>query len=119
MSLIVKLIIISDKMDIVPSNTIYVNNINEKVKKNVLKRMLSMVFSQYGKVIQIVACKGLKLRGQVGPDLNSSNKYILLIILFCLCQAWVVFQDVSSATNALRGKQGFNFYGKPLVRVNV
>ena len=69
-------------MDIVPSNTIYVNNINEKVKKNVLKRMLSMVFSQYGKVIQIVACKGLKLRGQVGPDLNSSNKYIILIILF-------------------------------------
>ena len=52
-------------MEIVPSNTIYVNNINEKVKKNVLKRMLSMVFSQYGKVIQIVACKGLKLRGQV------------------------------------------------------
>lgn len=52
-------------MEIAPSNTIYLNNINEKIKKHVLKKMLHMVFSQYGKVIQIVACKGLKLRGQV------------------------------------------------------
>ena len=74
------------------SNTIYINNINEKIKKNSLKRLLNMIFSQYGRVIQIVACKGLKLRGQ----------------------AWVVFQDASSATNAIRGKNGFNFYGKPL-----
>ena len=75
-----------------PSQTLYINNINEKIKKNVLKKMLNMVFSQYGRILQIVACKGLKLRGQ----------------------AWVLFSDVSSATNALRGKQGFNFYGKPL-----
>lgn len=75
-----------------PSQTLYINNINEKIKKNVLKKMLNMVFSQYGRILQIVACKGLKLRGQ----------------------AWVLFSDVSSATNALRGKQGFNFYGKSL-----
>uniref|UniRef100_A0A7S0SQW6 RRM domain-containing protein n=1 Tax=Chromulina nebulosa TaxID=96789 RepID=A0A7S0SQW6_9STRA len=54
--------------------------------------MLYMIFSQYGKVIDIIACKGLKLRGQ----------------------AWVVFQDITTATNALKGKQGFNFFGKPL-----
>lgn len=76
-----------------PSQTLYVNNINEKVKSDVLKRMLYMIFSQYGKVVDIIAKKGLKLRGQ----------------------AWVVFQTVSSATNALRGKQGFSFYGKPMV----
>lgn len=52
-------------MEIHPSQTVYINNINEKVKKDVLKRMLHMIFSQYGKVIEIVACKGLKLRGQV------------------------------------------------------
>lgn len=53
-----------------------------------------MVFSQYGKVTDVIAKKGLKLRGQ----------------------AWVVFEEESSAVNALRGKQGFSFYEKPLVR---
>ena len=68
-------------MDIIPSPTLYINNINEKIKKDVLKKMLYMLFSQYGKVVQITACKGIKLRGQ----------------------AWVLFQDASAATNALRG----------------
>lgn len=52
-------------MEIAPSQTLYINNLNEKVKKNVLKKLLYMVFSQYGRVTQIVACKGIKLRGQV------------------------------------------------------
>ena len=52
-------------MDVVPSQTLYVNNLNEKVKKDVLKKTLYAVFSQYGKVIEIVACRGVKLRGQV------------------------------------------------------
>jgi len=76
----------------VPSQTLYINNLNEKIKKPVLKKLLYMVFSQYGKVIQIVACKGIKLRGQ----------------------AWVVFQDPSAATNALKGKQGFMFHDKQM-----
>lgn len=80
-------------MERMPSQTLYVSNINEKVKSDVLKKMLYMMFSQYGRVVDIVAKKGLKLRGQ----------------------SWVVFQNVSSATNALRGKQGFSFYGKPMV----
>lgn len=80
-------------MEILPSQTLYINNVNEKIKSDVLKKMLYMIFSQYGKVVDIVAKKGLKLRGQ----------------------SWVVFQETSAATNALRGKQGFNFYGKPMV----
>lgn len=84
-------------MEIVPSQTLYINNVNEKIKSDVLKKMLYMMFSQYGKVVDIVAKKGLKLRGQ----------------------SWVVFQDVSAATNALRGKQGFIFYGKPMVSLIV
>lgn len=32
-------------------------------------------------------------------------------------QAWVVFQDAPAALSALKGKQSFNFYGKPLVGV--
>ena len=51
--------------EIAASQTLYINNINEKVKKLELKKSLYMLFSQYGKVIEIIACKGLKLRGQV------------------------------------------------------
>lgn len=55
------------------NQTIYVNNLNEKIKKDVLKKMLYMLFSQYGRVKQIVACKGIKMRGQVIvlPKLNT------------------------------------------------
>jgi RNA recognition motif-containing protein len=56
---------ISAAMEAEPNQTIYVKNINEKVKKDVLKKQLYMLFSQYGRVKQIVACKGIKLRGQV------------------------------------------------------
>jgi RNA recognition motif-containing protein len=52
-------------MEITPSQTLYVNNINEKIKKDVLKKTLYALFSQYGKVIEIVACKGIRMRGQV------------------------------------------------------
>lgn len=60
-----------------PNPTIYINNINEKIKKQALKKLLYMLFSQYGKVVQIIACKGLKMRGQVKQSgfskfLNSS-----------------------------------------------
>lgn len=30
-------------------------------------------------------------------------------------QAFVVFKDIASATNALRSMQGFPFYDKPMV----
>lgn len=52
-------------MEVTPSQTLYVNNINEKIKKDSLKKTLYALFSQYGKVIEIVACKGIRLRGQV------------------------------------------------------
>eukprot|EP01033_Poteriospumella_lacustris_P007344 gene7347-5281_t len=79
-------------MEADPHPTLYINNINEKIKKDALKKLLYMLFSQYGKVRQIIACKGLKMRGQ----------------------AWVIFDNASSAANALKGKQGFKLYGKEL-----
>jgi RNA recognition motif-containing protein len=51
--------------DQTPSHTLYVNNLNEKIKKDVLKKSILSVFSQFGKVIDIVACRGIRLRGQV------------------------------------------------------
>lgn len=80
-------------MEVIPSQTLYVNNLNEKIKKDVLKKTLYMLFRQYGKVIEIVACKGFSRRGQ----------------------AFIVFEDTAAATQALRSKQGFNFYDKPMV----
>jgi RNA recognition motif-containing protein len=59
-------------MELEPNQTIYIKNINEKVKKDVLKKQLYMLFSQYGKVKQIVACKGIKLRGQVCTRILAS-----------------------------------------------
>ncbi|XP_072046042.1 U2 small nuclear ribonucleoprotein B''-like [Amphiura filiformis] len=79
-------------MNIPPNNTIYINNLNEKIEKVELKKSLYAIFSQFGQILDIVALKTLKMRGQ----------------------AFVVFRDVTSATNALRSMQGFPFYDKPM-----
>lgn len=79
-------------MDIRPSHTIYINNLNEKIKKEELKKSLYAIFSQFGQILDIVALKTLKMRGQ----------------------AFVIFNEINSATNALRSMQGFPFYEKPM-----
>ncbi|KAG0485840.1 hypothetical protein HPP92_009919 [Vanilla planifolia] len=78
--------------DIPPNQTIYIKNLNEKVKKEELKRSLYALFSQYGRILDVVALKTDKLRGQ----------------------AWVVFSEVTAASNAVRQMQSFPFYDKPM-----
>jgi U2 small nuclear ribonucleoprotein B'' len=58
-----------------------------------LKRSLYSLFSAYGRILDIVALKTMKMRGQ----------------------AFVVFKEIQSATSAMRGLNGFNFYDKPMV----
>ena len=58
-----------------------------------LKKSLYAIFSQFGEILEIVAAKNLKARGQ----------------------AFIVFKDINSASNALRSMQGFPFYEKPMV----
>lgn len=58
-----------------------------------LKKSLYAIFSQFGQIMDIVALKTLKMKGQ----------------------AFVIFKDIASATNALRSMQGFPFYEKPMV----
>ena len=58
-----------------------------------LKKSLYAIFSQFGPIVDIVALKLMRLRGQ----------------------AWVIFKEINSATNALRSMQGFPFYDKPMV----
>ncbi|XP_041108873.1 U2 small nuclear ribonucleoprotein B''-like [Polyodon spathula] len=79
-------------MDIRPNHTIYINNVNDKIKKEELKRSLYALFSQFGQIVEIVALKTMKMRGQ----------------------AFVVFKELASATNALRQMQGFPFYNKAM-----
>ncbi|KAL9684940.1 hypothetical protein QQ045_022382 [Rhodiola kirilowii] len=78
--------------DTPPNMTIYINNLNEKIKLEELKKSLHAVFSQFGKILEVLAFKTLKHKGQ----------------------AWVVFEDAASATSALRQMQGFPFYDKPM-----
>ncbi|KAF9596449.1 hypothetical protein IFM89_011278 [Coptis chinensis] len=62
--------------DVPPNQTIYIKNLNEKVKKDELKRSLYALFSQYGRILDVVTLKTAKLRGQ----------------------AWVVFSEVTTAS---------------------
>ena len=62
-----------------------------------LKKSLYAVFSQFGVILDIVALKTLKMRGQ----------------------AFVVFKDISSATQAKNSMQGFPFYNKPMVSITM
>ena len=52
------------------------------------------MFAQFGKIAHVKCMKTNKLRGQ----------------------AWIIFADITSATNALRSLQGFPFFEKNIVR---
>uniref|UniRef100_A0A061R1M4 U2 small nuclear ribonucleoprotein B n=1 Tax=Tetraselmis sp. GSL018 TaxID=582737 RepID=A0A061R1M4_9CHLO len=78
--------------DIPPNQTLYINNLYEKVKKEELKKCIYALFSQFGKILDVVALKTYRLRGQ----------------------CWVVFADVAAATNAMRSLQGYPLYDKPM-----
>lgn len=78
-----------------PNQTLYVNNLNDKINPETLKKSLREVFAAFGGITDIIAMKSLRRRGQ----------------------AWIIFKGVSSATNALRSLQGFPFYNKPM-RIN-
>ncbi|TKA73036.1 hypothetical protein B0A49_04605 [Cryomyces minteri] len=75
-----------------PSQTLYCTNVNDKLHKADLRRALYTLFSTYGPVLDVVALKTMKMRGQ----------------------AHVVFRDVHASTQAMRALQGFDFFGKEL-----
>uniref|UniRef100_A0A3B3C3N7 U1 small nuclear ribonucleoprotein A n=1 Tax=Oryzias melastigma TaxID=30732 RepID=A0A3B3C3N7_ORYME len=75
-----------------PNHTIYINNLNEKIKKDELKKSLYAIFSQFGQILDILVARNIKMKGQ----------------------AFVIFKEINSASNALRSMQGFPFYDKPM-----
>ncbi|KAF9094802.1 hypothetical protein BGX29_009353 [Mortierella sp. GBA35] len=76
-----------------PSPSLYIKNLNEKIKLDVLKKSLKALFGQYGEVLEIVAHANIRMRGQ----------------------AFVIFEDKEFAIKALAEVQGFPLYGKPMV----
>ncbi|KAF4619353.1 hypothetical protein D9613_005213 [Agrocybe pediades] len=75
-----------------PNTTLYLKNLNDKVNKDELKTQLYALFTTYGKIIDIIASKSQKMRGQ----------------------AFLVFTDLASATSAMRACDGMMFYDKPM-----
>ncbi|OCH92203.1 RNA-binding domain-containing protein [Obba rivulosa] len=75
-----------------PNETLYIKNLNDKVNKEELRLQLYALFTTYGRVVDIVAIKNQKMRGQ----------------------AFLVFSDLASATAALRACEGIVFYDKPM-----
>ncbi|CAF2065906.1 unnamed protein product, partial [Brassica napus] len=57
-----------------------------------LKKSLNAVFSRFGKIVEVLAFKTLKHKGQ----------------------AWVVFDNPEPASNAISKMNGFPFYNKPM-----
>lgn len=76
-----------------PNSTLYVKNIDWKVKKGLLRRALYSLFTRHGKVLEVIALRRDGLRGQ----------------------AFVIFDNVQAATAALQAEQGFTLFGKDLV----
>ena len=76
-----------------PNATLYIKNIDWKVKKALLRRALYSLFTRHGKVLEIIVLRRDGLRGQ----------------------AWVIFDDVQAATDALQALQGFTLFGRDLV----
>ncbi|KAK3323553.1 hypothetical protein B0T22DRAFT_154559 [Podospora appendiculata] len=75
-----------------PVATVYVRNLEERVKPEPLKEALRAIFSEYGNIIDIVAKTNLKAKGQ----------------------AFIVFEDPESAANAIEEVQGFELFEKPM-----
>lgn len=74
------------------NQTIYVQNLDDKIKLDELRRTLYSLFSSCGAILDINARKTQKFRGQ----------------------AWIVFDDIAAATKAVQLYNGAPFYGKPL-----
>jgi U2 small nuclear ribonucleoprotein B'' len=70
-----------------------VTNLPDKLQKADLRLSLYYLFSTYGPVMDVVALKTMKMRGQ----------------------AHIAFRDIQASTQAMRALQGFEFFGKEMV----
>ncbi|SBT71130.1 U2 small nuclear ribonucleoprotein B'', putative [Plasmodium malariae] len=79
-----------ESFDIPPNQTLYVNNLEEKINVNDLKYLLYEFFCPYGNVLDVVLKKSNRLRGQ----------------------AFVIFSNIASSTLAYKNLKGKSFLNK-------
>ena len=75
-----------------PNETLYVNNLNEKIKVDELKINLFHLFSEFGDIIEINCRKSQKMKGQ----------------------AFIVYKDLNCSTNAKFSLNNTIFLGKKI-----
>ncbi|KAM0418607.1 hypothetical protein ACHAPT_012506 [Fusarium lateritium] len=75
-----------------PISTVYVQNLEERVKLETVTEALRTIFSEFGNVVDVVAKKNLKAKGQ----------------------AFIVFDDPESARSAIEEVDGFELFDKPM-----
>lgn len=78
--------------DIMPNHTLYLNNINEKIKLDELKQTIYHLFTQFGDILEVNAQKRFRMKGQ----------------------AFVVFRDINAATAAKNALDNATLFSKPL-----
>ncbi|KAH8827538.1 hypothetical protein DL96DRAFT_1669041 [Flagelloscypha sp. PMI_526] len=76
-----------------PSETLYIQNLNERVKPATLKITLTNLFTNFGPVLSVVAHSNLRMRGQ----------------------AFVSFSSSETAATAKKEVNNFPLYGKPMI----
>eukprot|EP01053_Blabericola_migrator_P000328 Blabericola_migrator_1__327@NODE_1084_length_5492_cov_106_716682_g643_i1_p5_GENE_NODE_1084_length_5492_cov_106_716682_g643_i1NODE_1084_length_5492_cov_106_716682_g643_i1_p5_ORF_typecomplete_len161_score37_49RRM_1/PF00076_22/7e14RRM_5/PF13893_6/9_5e12DUF4523/PF15023_6/1_6e06Calcipressin/PF04847_12/7_1e05Limkainb1/PF11608_8/0_00024RRM_8/PF11835_8/0_0043RRM_occluded/PF16842_5/0_0076Nup35_RRM_2/PF14605_6/0_015RRM_3/PF08777_11/0_018PHM7_cyt/PF14703_6/0_021Nup35_RRM/PF05172_13/0_065RL/PF17797_1/0_072_ len=81
-------------MTLQPCRTLYVNNLNDRIKIPKLQEELKAKFSAFGEIVNILMMKSFWRRGQ----------------------AFVSFKEQEAATQALEALQGQILEGKPMVR---
>ncbi|KAH7173637.1 uncharacterized protein B0J16DRAFT_350555 [Fusarium flagelliforme] len=75
-----------------PISTVYVQNLEERVKLESMVEALRTIFSEFGNVVDIIAKKNLRAKGQ----------------------AFIVFDNPDSARDAIEEMDGFELYDKPM-----
>ncbi|KAJ3363909.1 hypothetical protein HDU91_002807 [Kappamyces sp. JEL0680] len=84
-----------------PQATLYVRNLNEKLKVEVLKKGLEAVFGSFGKIVDIKVKRHLRHRGQA-------------FVRQVLAVSHRSFENKEIATTAMQRSQGFQLFEKPM-----
>ncbi|CAD2112913.1 hypothetical protein YYG_00079 [Plasmodium vinckei petteri] len=87
--------VITADPNIPPNETLYVKNLNDKIKCEDMKKSLKNIFNQYGLIEDIIVMKSFWRKGQ----------------------AWIVYDTIESSTKALNALQGFVLFGK-IMQIN-
>ncbi|GAA5983827.1 hypothetical protein JCM5350_007562 [Sporobolomyces pararoseus] len=74
------------------TEVLYVNNLNERIKLDIMKQSLKVLFKEYGSVLGVTAHRNLRMRGQ----------------------AFVTLDTKEAAAKAVKEVQKFPLYGKPM-----